>query len=86
MTPRLDSKDVHRVLPFYTDEPNEEEKEEMIRIKEEKQEGEGMTKNEDNPVVQELLKDANLLEIDMSTSAGKKKAVRFYIYNYAFVS
>jgi len=79
VTSRLDSKDVHRVLPFYTDEPSEEEKEEMIRIKEEKQEGEGMTKNEDNPVAQELLKEANLLKIDMSTSDGKKKAAADFL-------
>jgi hypothetical protein len=49
----------------------------MDRIKEEKKEGVGVTKNEDNPVAQELLKQAESLEIDLSTGAGKKKAVCF---------
>jgi hypothetical protein len=52
----------------------------MLRIKEEKKEGVGVTRNEDNPAAQELFKQAESLEIDLSTGAGKKKAVSFYIY------
>ena len=76
--PRLENKDVHRVFPWYTEEPTEEEKDEMLRIKEEKKEGVGVMKNEDNPVAQELFKQAESLEIDLSTGAGKKKAVSFF--------
>ena len=35
-------------------------------------------KNEDNPVAQELFQQAESLEIDLSTGAGKKKAVSFF--------
>mmetsp|Transcript_6830 Transcript_6830/g.7787 ORF Transcript_6830/g.7787 Transcript_6830/m.7787 type:complete len:476 (+) Transcript_6830:120-1547(+) len=68
---RLDSK-VPRLLPFYQDEPTEEEKEELLRIKEEIQEGD--TNTDDNPVAQGLLEKVSDLELDLTSNEGKKKA------------
>lgn len=73
--PRLDSKDTIREFPFYTSEPTEEQKEEIKRIKEEKQEDPG----KNDPVVLDLLKEAESLTVDLSTAAGKKKAADDFV-------
>jgi hypothetical protein len=64
-----------RYLPFYLEEPTEEEKEAMIQqLKEARGEIEGADRFQDNPVAQELLQKAEALELDLDSNKGKKKA------------
>lgn len=62
-------------MPFYLEEPTEEEKEAMEnQMKEARGEVEGADRFKDNPVAQELLQKAEALEVDLDSNEGKKKA------------
>lgn len=81
-SPRLANPESLRANPFYTEEPTEQEKEEMEKIREEAREGGGgVTKTADNPVAQKLLKAAKSLDgkLDFSTNAGRKQAVSKFV-------
>ena len=79
-TPRLGCPESVRAHPFYTEEPTEEEKEAMAKLREELREG-NSGNSSDNPVAQELLKAAKALEgkLDFSSNAGKKQAVGEFV-------
>ena len=77
-TPREKCPETARAHPFYTEEPTEEEKEAMQKLREELQEG-SATKTADNPVAQELLEAAKALDIDLSSNKGLKQAVDEFI-------
>lgn len=82
-TPRLANPESVRAHPFYTEEPSEEEKDALEKIKEEVREGggAGVTKTADNPIAQELLKAAKSLDgkLDFSSNAGRKQAVGEFV-------
>mmetsp|Transcript_34957 Transcript_34957/g.84593 ORF Transcript_34957/g.84593 Transcript_34957/m.84593 type:complete len:683 (+) Transcript_34957:164-2212(+) len=74
---RLDS-NCPRLLPWFTAEPSEEEKEAMEKVKEEAR-GESEGGDYDNqPVAAELLKAAADLELNLDTMPGKKEAATQY--------
>lgn len=74
-TPRLGCPESVRAHPFYTEEPSEEEKEAIVKLREEIREG--GSGDGDNPVAQELLKAAKALDgkLDFGSNAGRKQAV-----------
>ncbi len=78
-TPRLGCPETVRAHPFYTEQPSEEEKEAMAKLREEIREG-GSSAG-DNPVAQELLKAVKSLEgkLDFTSNAGRKKAVGEFV-------
>ena len=76
--PRLDTQRVQRLFPFYLEEPTEEEKEAMKKQREEGR-GEGVNKYADNPVAQDLLKQAESLDLDLASNEGKKKAAADFV-------
>mmetsp|Transcript_5442 Transcript_5442/g.11223 ORF Transcript_5442/g.11223 Transcript_5442/m.11223 type:complete len:351 (+) Transcript_5442:445-1497(+) len=74
-TPRLGCPESVRAHPFYTEEPSEEEKEAMLKLREETREG--GSGDGDNPVAQKLLKAAKALDgkLDFGSNTGRKQAV-----------
>jgi len=81
-TPRLANPESVRAHPFYTEEPSEEEKEAIEKIREEAREGAGgATKTADNPVAQQLLEAAKALDgkLDFSSNTGRKEAVGKFV-------
>ncbi len=79
-TPRHGCPESVRAQPFYTEEPTEEEKEAMEKLREDLREGNNGSSS-DNPVAQELLKAAKALDgkLDFSNNAGKKQAVGEFV-------
>lgn len=76
--PRLDKK-VPRLLPFYLEEPTEDQKEAMTKEREDaREDGEGAASN-DNPVAKELLEKASALDLDLNDNKGKKKAAVAFV-------
>jgi hypothetical protein len=69
-----------RALPWYTEEPTEEEAEAMKQEREAARgELEGEVQFKDNPVAQELLTKAASMELDLMSNQGKRKAAADFV-------